>query len=370
MQEINVRLVSSLTVLFFIVFALQIFFWTGIFRKILHVPSPKHQALTAEKVTIVICAKNELENLKISLPKILIQNNQNFSVLIADDFSVDGTKEYISELQENRSNLIYYHVKTDRPGKKHALSEGLKQVKEDWVLLTDADCIPLSNQWIDLMMDARSNENQKIVLVYSPYTYNGSFLSLWIQFDSWINGLQYLGLTLIGLPYMGVGRNLLLDKKLLADTVLLKHSDLASGDDDLSINQISTANNTTVCLDSNAFTVTECPKTLMAYFTQKTRHYSTAHRYKFKHKLVLSCFSLSQILFVALLVFFLIFNFKLAILLYLLRVLFIISTVRSLMKILRASFGLDYFVLFDILLALFYLIFSFAVIFPKKNKWS
>ena len=40
------------------------------------------------------------------------------------------------------------------PGKKFPLSIGIKTAKHEIVLLTDADCVPASEHWIDKMQES------------------------------------------------------------------------------------------------------------------------------------------------------------------------------------------------------------------------
>ena len=73
--------------------------------------------------------------------------------------------------------------------------------------------------------------------------------------------------------------------------------DLASGDDDLFVNQVITQRNFSLILLPQCFMVSE-PKTQWnSYFTQKKRHLSAGNRYTLKHKILLGAVSLSHFLF-------------------------------------------------------------------------
>ncbi len=66
--------------------------------------SPKqttvNQAL--KPISIIICAKNEIVNLKANLPFILAQDYPNFEVIVVDDDSTDGSDLYLNSLKKKR----------------------------------------------------------------------------------------------------------------------------------------------------------------------------------------------------------------------------------------------------------------------------
>lgn len=320
-------------------------------------------------LTIVICAKNEAHNLKKNLQQVLDQDYSNLKVLVADDHSTDSTSKILEKI-DNAPHLATYEVKQNKAGKKQALAEALDLVDTDLILLTDADCRPKSNLWAQSMIDHLSPSKKEIVLGYSPYMINGSLLSYWVHFEAWLVGIQYLSYAARGMPYMGVGRNLLYRKKLVSADTFSSYGHLASGDDDLTVMQIATAQNTAINLDQNSFVETESPATLRHYFAQKRRHYSTSSSYKCSHQALLTTYSLSQILFYLMLGIILYkHNYLLGLTIYLLRLAIIFPVVTKNHRLLAAQFPLWSFFLLDFGLAIHYVIFSLSVIFPKKNRW-
>lgn len=310
------------------------------------------------------------KKLKSFLVRILEQHPNDSEVILVNDFSEDHTDKLLTKLQQSYKNLIHYKVKENHPGKKQALNEGISQAKNDWLLLTDSDCYPSSQYWKHMMLDKAIQQKKEIVLGYSPYKMDGTILSLWMHFESWIVAVQYLSYALLGMPYMGVGRNLLVKKDLFSLDVLIKHQDLLSGDDDLSINQIANRENTGICIDPSSFIYTPSLKSYKEYINQKRRQFSTAHRYQLSHKILLSLYSFSQILFYPLVILLCFSNFKLGLILLTLRSLAVLSTAKRLIKKLRAQFSLFQFLILDFCQTLFYLFFSFAVLFPKKDIWK
>ncbi len=247
-----------------------------------------------EPVSVIIAARNEAESLLNYLPQVLDQDYPNFEVIVVNDCSTDETPDILRGFQERYPNLKVSTVQENRSfegGKKFAISMGIKAAKHESLVFIDADCYPASNQWLKLMASGLTKRN--IVLGYGGLTTQKGFLNALIRFDTLWVATQYLGFAKLGMPYMGVGRNMGYKQFLFFDNKgFATHLDLRSGDDDLFVNQVANAKNTTVMLDPNAFTFSPAKQSLKAWLWQKKRHVTTSPRYKALHKLVLSIYPL------------------------------------------------------------------------------
>lgn len=252
-------------------------------------------------ISVIICAKNEAENLRSNIPLIAEQDYPNYEIVLVNDSSSDDSLEVMKTLKEQYSNINIVDVKSiDRfwGNKKYALTLGIKAASNDFLLFTDADCKPASSSWVSQMSSHFSNE-KSIVLGYGAYEKKKlSLLNKLIRFETLITALQYFSYAKLGMPYMGVGRNMAYRKELFFNTGgYNNHLTIKSGDDDLFINEIATKANTTICTDTTGFTLSEPKTSFKAWLTQKRRHITTARHYKWKHKLLLALFYISQISF-------------------------------------------------------------------------
>lgn len=278
-------------------------------------------------VSVIICAKNEAENLKTFLPSILEQDYPDFEVVLINDSSNDDTLDVIEFFANSHNNIKIVNVRSIEAfwgNKKYALTLGIKASKNDFLLFTDADCKPVSKNWIKEMSSHFSNK-QSIVLGYGSYSkIKHSFLNKLIRFETLITAVNYFSFTKIGLPYMGVGRNLAYTKKEFFNANgFISHIKVRSGDDDLFINQIATPKNTAICFSKDSFTESVPKTTYKDWFKQKRRHVSTAKHYKVKHKVLLSLLYASNLIFwvFATLLFVTLFNWKIVLGLFLFRIL-------------------------------------------------
>jgi poly-beta-1,6-N-acetyl-D-glucosamine synthase len=239
-------------------------------------------------VSIVICARNEAPRLRQNLPLVLQQQwPAPFEVVVVDDDSTDDTPAVLAALGEQFPHLrpLRLHPKS-HPGKKIALSRGIAFARHSWLLFTDADCQPASSEWLSQMM--RRTTTPGFVLGYAPLHPQQHWLNGWARFETVYTAMQYFSTAFAGWPFMGVGRNMAVHRRLFdAAGGFSRHLHLTGGDDDLLVNSVATGNNTALCLDPAAFVYSPAKDTLNGWLRQKRRHVTAGTGYKTWHNLVL-----------------------------------------------------------------------------------
>lgn len=274
---------------------IQLFYYWVIFARFAFYRK-KIMEISDDAISVVICARNEYTNLKKYLPEILQQDYPKFEVVIVDDGSDDETVFYLEDLSREYKHLKIVNLKENLNffrGKKFALSLGIKSTSYENLLLTDADCKPASNQWLKEMSKGFSNQKE-VVLGYGKYSTLPGFINKVIRFETVFTALQYFSLALWGKPYMGVGRNLAYKKSLFyKNKGFISHYKVASGDDDLFINEVANKRNTSIIVEPESFTISEPKKTFGQWWQQKRRHLSTGRYYKLSHKILLGGYLVS-----------------------------------------------------------------------------
>ncbi len=124
-------------------------------------------------VSVIICAKNEATHLLKFLPYIADQNYSEFEIVLVNDDSKDNSLVIMMDFQRKiTSDQISVKIislnKENSKGKKNALNIGIRASKYEYLLLTDADCKPVSNNWITQMTSGFSTK-KSIVLGYGSY---------------------------------------------------------------------------------------------------------------------------------------------------------------------------------------------------------
>ncbi|MBO7496986.1 MAG: glycosyltransferase [Salinivirgaceae bacterium] len=299
-QYLNSLSLGQLITLAFMAFALlvQVLYYLCVCLR----TAGKKQQLSSNQppVSVVICARNEGENLKMFLPKILEQNYPDFEVIVVSDCSEDDTLTILAELELTHKNLRHTSIESDRKfthGKKLAVTIGLKSAKNEHIVLIDADCYPVSPNWLASIMSAYT-DGTEIVLGYGGYEPRKGLLNKLIRFDTLNIAMQYIGWAKAGHPYMGVGRNISYTRRIFFEkNGFQSHYHLMSGDDDLFVNERANKLNTKTITSADSIVESLPCETFQQWVKQKKRHLSTWTHYRFGTKIILSYELLSRVLF-------------------------------------------------------------------------
>lgn len=357
------------------IIAIQVFYYLYFFSRLAFF-KPRTKAVNVEHpVSVVICARDEAHNLVKNLPGVLVQDYKtSHELVLVNDNSSDETKYIIDEFKRSFKNLNLIDLTQEAKmitGKKFPLSMGIKSAKHEIVLLTDADCVPASEFWIQKMQDSYDDDIE-IVLGYGAYHKKTGLLNKLIRFETFHTAIQYMSYALAGTPYMGVGRNLSYKKNVfLRNKGFSSINQIPSGDDDLFINQVATAKNTAVVVDHDTHTLSEPKKSWGDWMSQKYRHYTTGKYYKPIHKFLLGLYSLTLFLLYPLMVISIIFfNWWLTLAVYGVRLIIQAIMYFKAMKKLNESDLFPWFILLDFWM-FFYFIFTAPAIWkaPRKN-WN
>lgn len=299
----ELMLLSALGVLFIIQLTYYLVLYNRIHRQ--------NRAVRRNKITftnelppvsVIICARNESENLRDFLPAVLEQDYPQFEVIVINDGSTDESEELLSRLDADHPHL--YHSFTPENSryishKKLALTLGVKASKYDWLVFTEANCYPASKDWLQLM--ARNfTPDTEIVLGYSGYERGKGWEHKRIAFDALFTSMRYLGLAIAKRPYMGIGRNMAYRRELFFQQKgYSAHLNLQRGDDDLFINQIANNKNTRVETSVDA-TVRMRPVVYKKdWREEKISYMATSQRYKGFQRSLLGFETFSRLLLYA-----------------------------------------------------------------------
>ncbi len=348
--------------------SINLLYWIFVFSRLSLYRNYEKESKEKFSCSVVIPVRNEEQNIGKNIPSFLCQKSLGYDVVVIDDNSDDDSYKELNNLSDKFPNLKLYKNKY-KEGKKSALQYGVQKSSGDIILLTDADCNVKSPYWA-LKVVSTFQKNTDMVLGYSPYVGKG-LLNMFIRFETFMTALQYFSYYLIGIPYMGVGRNMAVRKSFFtSNDVYRSNMDLQSGSDDLLVNQFSDYKNTEIQISPDTFVYTEPPESLSRFIRQKTRHISTSFRYKTIHKVLLSIYSFSHIsLYLMLVLGLFILPLKTVFYLWMIRILVIyLTSFLSFIK-LKEQDLLFFLPLLDLLMFIYYLFMGIYYFFAPKNKW-
>ena len=355
--------------------AIQLFYYGFFFSRLAFYKYKTRDRYQQHPVSVIICARDEDENLARNLPGVLVQQYPStYEVVVVNDNSLDDSKYILQELKKTFKSMHVVELTQEAmhiAGKKYPLSVGIREAKHEVLLLTDADCVPASEHWVEKMQGAYGEETE-IVLGYGAYHKRRGLLNKLIRFETFHTALQYLSYALAGIPYMGVGRNLSYKKSLFfRNKGFSSINHIPSGDDDLFINRCATRTNTAVMIDPESITRSIPKTTWGSWLRQKARHYTTARYYKPKHKFLLGLYFATQFafypLFAAALV---LFDWRLALGVFGLRLILQGIVLYKSMKKLDEKDLWPWYLLLDLWMFFYYIIFAPALWRKPKKSWD
>jgi glycosyltransferase involved in cell wall biosynthesis len=360
---------TAMVLLVILILVLNLLYWGLLFTRLAfyrekNIPDQLEET-DRKPVQLILCVRNEGENLRRFLPLLMNQSHPDYRVLVIDDHSADDTPEILEEYRKRFPGLTVM-TNVRHLGKKRSMQQAIEASDRPVLAFTDGDCQPVSNHWLNLIT-SRIDRGKSVVLGYAPFFRKSTGVNLFARFECVMTATQYFSYALAGIPYMGVGRNLSYTQSLFDQYGgFIDHLDKVSGDDDLFVNRAANRNNTAVQLDPRSFVYSAAPDSWRQFFRQKRRHISTSPRYRRFHQLLLGFFAATQLLFYLALPFT---GFPMGLLLWFIRMLLIYPVAYRIFRKLDAPDLILFFPLLDILLALYYVVLSILAIFPPRNTW-
>ncbi len=284
--------------LFGLFIAIQLGYFFFFFRRFFSLGGRVIAPKDMRPISIIICAKNESENLRNNLPVVLMQNYADaqkrpiYEVIVVNDCSSDNTIAVLEELKQNNPNLKV--LNNNGQGKKAALATGVAAAQHEWLAMIDADCCPVSKIWL-LYLAEPFARGKEISLGYGGYYKTAGILNTFILWETMHTFLQYSTYATAGMPYMAVGRNMACMRQTLINA--MQHplwNVLASGDDDMLVRIAGNKHNTAVVQHQNSYTYTHAKATWPEWVNQKQRHLSTGKYYKWHVQLLLAGYGMAH----------------------------------------------------------------------------
>ncbi len=347
--------------------------------------APSDGATAPAPVSVIVCAHDEAENLRELVPQLLSQDYPDFEVIVVNDRSNDSTFDYLLQESKRDPRLRMVNVKETPQrvnGKKYGITLGIKAAAHEWILLTDADCRPITTKWIQTM-SRHFTDDTKFVLGFSPYMRKSGLLNLFIRFETILTAIQYFSFGWLKNPYMGVGRNLAYRKSMfLEEKGFNNFLHVTGGDDDLFVNIHARGDNTRLELAAESQMQSLPETTWRSFYQQKVRHLSVGKRYRFSHRFLLGLFSTSWIVtwaaWLPLMVWLMTFPASslpyltesyLIVVPFALRWIVLLLLVRSMLKRASLRFSLWALPVLDFIYAIYYLSTGLVALTTKKIRW-
>ena len=280
LTSLNTLLPASAGILFFI----QSCYHLGLYRNLYLHSRKEKQETDTPPLSVILVAKDAASDLQKNLPAILEQDYPDFEVIVIYDQSSDDDCEDVLKLLEDKYPHLHHSFIPDSARyishKKLGITMGIKASHHEWLVFTEPNCRPSSNQWLRKMARNFTNGTD-IVLGYSNYEKTKGWFNRKVTFDTLLNAMRYLGKAVDGHPYTGCGRNLAYRKSLYYEQKgFTSHLNLQRGEDDLFINQVANGKNTRVEASPESIVRITAPHYQKDWYEDKLNYHLTSRLYK------------------------------------------------------------------------------------------
>lgn len=294
---LNTLLPASAGIFFFI----QSCYHLGLYRN-LYLQSKKAKTGTSTPpLSVIIVAKDAVSDLQQNLPSVLEQDYPDYEVIVIYDRADKDECEDVLKLLQDKYPHLYYTFIPDSARyishKKLGITMGIKASRYEWLVFTEPNSQPASNQWLRKLA-TNFSDHTDIVLGYSNYEKTKGWFNRKITFDTLLNSMRYLGMAINGHPYMGCGRNLAYRKSLYYDQKgFTKHLNLQRGEDDLFINQVANGKNTQVETSPESIVRITAPHYKKSWKEDKLNYTMTSRYFKGVSRYLMGFETCSRLLF-------------------------------------------------------------------------
>ena len=236
-MHLTVYIITAIAYAFAGCYVLYIFFFYMGFRRL------KAHNLKEDKelplLTVIVCAKDEKENIETCIRSILKQDypQEKFKIIAVNDRSEDTTGQILDRLSANNKQLQILHLSNCPQGvspKKNAISQAIKICTTEYVVATDAD-VQHKKGWLrsyGSLCEDKVGAATGICL-YAKDDHRSKWEKTWQSMQT-IENLSYsmviAGAMVNGFAITAHGGNMMFRKDLFIDDNALKNH-IVTGDD-------------------------------------------------------------------------------------------------------------------------------------------
>ena len=299
---LNTYLPASAGILFFI----QSCYHLGLYRNLyLHSQKEKPETGTPP-LSVILVAKEAGSDLQKNLPAILEQDYPDFEVIVIYEQSADDNCEDVLKILQEKYPHLHHSFIPDSARyishKKLGITMGIKASHHEWLVFTEPNCAPTSNQWLRKMARNFTSDTD-IVLGYSNYKKAKGWFNRKITFDTLLNSMRYLGMAIGGHPYTGCGRNMAYRKDLFYQQKgFASHLNLQRGEDDIFVNQVANGKNTRVEASAESVMRISAPLYKKSWREEKLSYTATSRYYKGFARYLMGLETCTRLLFLAMVI--------------------------------------------------------------------
>ncbi|MFI3282859.1 MAG: glycosyltransferase family 2 protein [Rikenellaceae bacterium] len=232
-------LVIVATLLFFVV---QLCYYLGNYRVIVKYKDSARPAIREATPAVSVLVPLFTEDypfLDDRLPLIMAQEGVDFEVVL---IYVGNNNDFFDDLQRMHQvlpNVVVTKIQSNPRfpiSIKTALNVGAKAANNDFLIITTADCYPLSDRWLALM--ASGFKRGDVVIGYTGIESEKGLSRYFMRASRVMDAANWLSRAIKGKPYRGHRTNIGWSKSLYFEANGFSHLNMNIGEDDLFVQHL------------------------------------------------------------------------------------------------------------------------------------
>ncbi|MDR0370936.1 MAG: glycosyltransferase [Prevotellaceae bacterium] len=228
-------------------------------------------------LSVVVPCRNEAENLPRLLHALKKQTFRHFEAVLVDDHSSDDTYGIMTRSQADFKKTII--LKSQHEGKKQALAAGILATSGNFIVTTDADCLP-SEKWLESLVACQSKHDPDLIIGPVNLTAGNSVFQRLQQVEFVSLIASGAGASGMKMPIMCNGANLAFKKSVWLKNKDHLHHEMLSGDDVFLLHRLKKQKGNIVFLKSeDAMVFTKAASSVSDFIKQRRRWASKTTSY-------------------------------------------------------------------------------------------
>lgn len=211
-------------------------------------------------ISVIVYAKNNVQELRNLLPVLLNQNYHQFELVLVNNASTDDTLYLIKEYALMYPNIRLVDVVNNEAfwgNKKYAVTLGIKASKYEYLVFVDANKKIHSYNWL-VQLTSHFTLNKTVVIGTSFYSRKKGFFNKFLRFDHTMQQMQSVAWSKSGAPYSLNLENMAVKKEeFYRVNGFINHMQKPLFMNEYLLNDVSTSKNTVLCEHPDAMTEVE-----------------------------------------------------------------------------------------------------------------
>lgn len=168
----------------------------------------------AQPISVFTTVRNEEENLRRILPQLLQINNVKYEVIAVDDYSLDNTYTILGYFKKHYPQFRISALNEEtRFSVKLAQNIALKAAQYDWVLLFPVESTEVKSDWLSGFTSNTTSKNRKVLIGYTGIEAKPGLYNLLCRIENFWQQIKSAGYISNRIPFVYFEENIAFKKQ-------------------------------------------------------------------------------------------------------------------------------------------------------------